>query len=396
MRKYHYFELLFIFIIFLFLTGCWDRVEIEDRGFVVGSAIDLVDKKSDGTYELMLTNQVVVPSGIGTPMESKGDQKAYMNISATGGSLFDITREMSSLTSQSLFFQHMKVLIVSEDVVKEPRLFADIMDVHLRDHEMRRSMRMVIVEGEARQAFNIKPENEKIPSLYLESLMDNNYKNFGSLKPIHIGDIQEFLLSERSYVIPELHISDNKFLQYKGAAVFRGISNEMIDSLTEEETVGLEFITEKGAGGVIEIEVDGQKLTIEISNINQSIQVKEKNKENIRIEVTINVEGKVGERFGEAENVLNSTYLQKVEKATEKRVKEVAEKTIEKAQKDLKVDILGINNILYQRHYDFWNEIKDDWLRGGNSFSQSIINVSTNAEVESVGSVRKDKANDSE
>ncbi|WP_369074067.1 Ger(x)C family spore germination C-terminal domain-containing protein [Virgibacillus salexigens] len=49
---------------------------------------------------------------------------------------------------------------------------------------------------------------------------------------------------------------------------------------------------------------------------------------------------------------------------------------------------MGINNILYQRHYDFWNEIKDDWLRGGNSFSQSIINVSTNAEVESVGSVR--------
>ncbi|CDQ39998.1 Ger(x)C family spore germination protein [Virgibacillus salexigens] len=397
MRKYHYFEfLLFILIILPFLSGCWDCVEIEDRGFVVGSAIDLVDKKSDGTYELMLTNQAVVPSGVGTPMESKGNQEAYMNISATGGSLFEITREMSSLTSQSLFFAHIKLLLLSEDVVKEPRLFENIMDVHLRDHEMRRNLRIVVVEGEARKALNIKPENEKIPALYIHSLMDNNYKNFGALKTMHIEDIHEKLLSEISYVVPELHIYNNKFLQYKGAVVFRGISNEMIDSLSEDETKGLEFMTEKDEGGAIEVEVDGQKLTVEISKINQTIQIKDENRENLSVEVAINIEGDVGERFGQAENVMDTSYLKKVEEATANRVKELAEKTIEKAQKDLKVDILGISDILYQRHYDLWNEIKDNWVRGGNSFTQSNIHVSTNAVIESVGSIRKDKATESE
>ncbi|WP_234448123.1 Ger(x)C family spore germination C-terminal domain-containing protein, partial [Virgibacillus salexigens] len=60
----------------------------------------------------------------------------------------------------------------------------------------------------------------------------------------------------------------------------------------------------------------------------------------------INIEGDVGERFGQAENVMDTSYLQKVEEATANRVKVLAEKTIEKAQKDLKVDILGISDIL--------------------------------------------------
>jgi spore germination protein len=34
-------------VFFVFLTGCWDYVEIEDRGFILGVAIDLAEETSE-------------------------------------------------------------------------------------------------------------------------------------------------------------------------------------------------------------------------------------------------------------------------------------------------------------------------------------------------------------
>ncbi|MGM0942916.1 MAG: Ger(x)C family spore germination protein [Bacillota bacterium] len=374
----------------LVLAGCWDRVEIEDRGFAVGSAIDLVEKKADGSYELMLTSQFVVPSGLGAPMQGRGgEQKAYLNISATGESLFQVNREMATLTSQVPFYQHLKVLIVSEDVVREPNLFGSIMDLFIRDHEMRRGIRIVIAEGEARKILDIKPDNEKIPALYLDSLMENNYKNAGSLKPVHIGELQELLLSERSYSIPEVHFAD-KFIQYKGAAVFYGVTNEMVDSLMGEEAKGLAFLTETSTDGSIKVNVNGEMVTVELKSVDRGIHVTPKDKTDIDAKIDIHVNGNVAERFGKA-SVRMDSYIKKVEKAVEDKIKKMTTQTKDKLQKELKVDVIGFGDNLYQKHYSFWNTVKDDWDKGENYYSQSKINIDVTAKVQMVGSSDKVK-----
>nr|WP_080668767.1 Ger(x)C family spore germination protein [Priestia megaterium] len=388
MKKYY----LYIFIslsMCLFLTGCWDRVEIENRGFTVGSAIDLVEKKEDGTFELMLTNQMVVPSGLGSPLQGgSGEQKAYKNITATGESIFEITREMSTLSSKTPFFQHMKVLVVSEDIVREPHLFGNILDVHIRDHEMRRGIRLVIVEGKAKEALNILPIDEKVPALYIESLMENNYKNASSLQPVHIGQVQELLLSKNSYTIPELQIVNDHFVKYKGAAVFQGDTNHMIYSLSDDETMGLSFLTDTKQNGPIKIKVNGHMVVIELTDVKQDIYFKNKKKENLQVDINIDVKGNIGERYG-LTSVFSKSYINKVKAATERKVRALVEGTINKVQKDLKVDVLGIGDKLYRRHYDFWNTVKDDWEKGENYYSQSNIRVNVNVKIKMVGSSDK-------
>lgn len=46
----------------LFATGCWDRVEIEERGFVVGAGIDVAGEDDADKY--ILTFQFVIPGGL--------------------------------------------------------------------------------------------------------------------------------------------------------------------------------------------------------------------------------------------------------------------------------------------------------------------------------------------
>ncbi|GGJ64264.1 Ger(x)C family spore germination protein [Virgibacillus salexigens] len=388
-------KLIFLFFLsfsmVVLLSGCWDRVEIEDRGFAVGSAIDLVEKKANGNYKLMFTGQFVVPSGLGAPTQGRGSggQKAYMNISATGESIFEINRELATLTSQVPFYQHLKVLVISKDIVKEPKLFGDILDIFIRDHEMRRGIRLVIVEGEAKKALDIKPDNENIPALYIDALMENNYKNAGSLKPVHIGDVQELLLSKLSYVLPEIHIA-NKMLQYKGAAVFDGSTNQLIDSLSEPETKGYGFLTEDSSEGALEIKAGGETATVELTQVNRDMKVNPKAKDDIDVNIDINIEANLAERFGKR-SVFNASYIKEIEEGLSTKVEELAKGTKDKMQDDLKLDAIGIGHTLHQRHYDFWNTVKDDWESGENYFSQANINISAKAKIHIIGSSDKVK-----
>lgn len=56
------------------LTGCWDRVEINQRGFVVGVAIDKPEtNKSKNTYKG--TYQMIVPGGLKQNSGSQGSSQ---------------------------------------------------------------------------------------------------------------------------------------------------------------------------------------------------------------------------------------------------------------------------------------------------------------------------------
>ncbi|HEU5141468.1 MAG TPA: hypothetical protein VFT51_15950, partial [Bacillales bacterium] len=47
-------------------TGCWDRVEIEDRGFVTAIGLDLVEQGHGDKHPIYaVTSQLVVPSAVG-------------------------------------------------------------------------------------------------------------------------------------------------------------------------------------------------------------------------------------------------------------------------------------------------------------------------------------------
>ena len=53
-----------LMILLLFLTGCWDEVEIEERAFVSGVAVDLAEEQSSSTTKIELTSQLIVPANL--------------------------------------------------------------------------------------------------------------------------------------------------------------------------------------------------------------------------------------------------------------------------------------------------------------------------------------------
>src|SRR5690625_3939577 len=120
------------FSIILLLTGCWDQVNIEDRGFVAGIAIDQSDDKTSDYNQITVMNQFVLPAKIGDIEKGGGEENPFTNLSASGYSLSQIGQELSSLTARQPFYEHLKVIVFSEELAREPGVFESLVDVFIR------------------------------------------------------------------------------------------------------------------------------------------------------------------------------------------------------------------------------------------------------------------------
>lgn len=114
------------------LTGCWDRVEIEEIGFVLGVGIDLQKKedveeraeraapgKPEGKRRYLLTQQIAIPGGLqgGQGSGAGGaDQKAYYNIVSEGDTMFEMVRSVAARTSRTPYYEHIKIIIISKEI----------------------------------------------------------------------------------------------------------------------------------------------------------------------------------------------------------------------------------------------------------------------------------------
>ncbi len=113
------------------MSGCSERKEIEERGFVVGATFDVVKEESEekkpprmkGTYQLVL------PSALAQQGKQGADGAQYMNINVTADSLFTQIREASKKISRSLFFPHIKVVIFSKDLLKRQNFLEQTLDI---------------------------------------------------------------------------------------------------------------------------------------------------------------------------------------------------------------------------------------------------------------------------
>ncbi|TMN22758.1 Ger(x)C family spore germination protein [Lentibacillus cibarius] len=380
--------LLMALLLVLFLAGCWDRVEIEDRGFVVGAAVDL-PKKSAKKNEIKLTNQFVVPSGWGSPSQgSSGEDPAYANIAATGKSLFAIDRKMAAMTSRSPYLSDMKLIAVSSELAKT-KLFENVMDLFIRDQEMRRGVKVVIAEGDAAGILNIVPESEKLPVMHIESVMENNFQNLGNLKPLRVGDLHERLLGENSFIIPKV-MKKGDSMKYQGAAVFHGNNNRMVGAMNVQETKGYNLLTGEVNGGSIKVKHDDESITLELKKVNSSMKVRATKKPVIDVSIHTEAHAEIAESFT-TNSLRSEKKFRAVEKKAKKKMEQLMKTTIQKAQEDWKTDILGVGEKLHKYHYDVWQTVKKDWDKGKNYFSEANIDVTANINIQTTGITEQTK-----
>lgn len=377
-------SVILISLIPLLLSGCWDRVEIEERGFVVGMAIDIPDKEKDRKHpRFEVTYQYVIPAGMGGPNQgAQGDP--FKNITVADESLFEAGREAAKQISRTPYLVHMQVLIISEEVLKKENAIENILDFYIRDHELRRSIKILVArDGSAKEILEKKTKLEQLPSVYINSISENNFKTAKLLKPTIVGDVHEYLLEKNNYVLPAIKTS-KVGVELEGAAVFKGDSNSFIGYLEEDEIIGLNFITSEVKGGAFNAEYKEGLIVYEIERADSKIDPIIKSDDNIEFNITIHTEGKIVQSYKPID-FFDQKEIEKIEKQLEEKVISTIQNTIDRTQKELKVDVLGLNRILEQKRFEAWKKVRKQWNRGEGTFPSSKIHVSANVIIRTTG-----------
>lgn len=240
----HLLKIITLMVLVGSISGCSELEEIEERGFVVGAAYDIVGKKKSnpimkGTYQMVLPSKLAQQGGQGG-----GDSENYINVSAKADSVFEQIRIIAKKISRSLFFPHIQVIIFSKDLLANPYVLQNTLDVYIRDHEMRRNIRLFVAKKDAEAILKQSTKPENLPAQYIDMLAEHPPKNAQMVEAARIGEVQEKMISGRSFVLPILELT-KQGVQMNGAALFRGKDNKCIGSLNGEETLGMNYIIGK-------------------------------------------------------------------------------------------------------------------------------------------------------
>ena len=135
----------------LFLSGCWDRNEINDYAFWIGTGLDLSE---DG--KLKKSAQIAVPAGFKTTGEGGGGGKrANIVITATGSSIVDLEQQVQDKLPRKIFLGHRRSIFIGETLARKG--ITDIMDQFTRNTDTRmRTDIFVVNNGDGRDILDIK------------------------------------------------------------------------------------------------------------------------------------------------------------------------------------------------------------------------------------------------
>ncbi|WP_274363792.1 Ger(x)C family spore germination protein [Paenibacillus thermotolerans] len=368
-----------------FLSGCWDRLELEERALVLGVGIDEAEKKPEEmsnissigdhpnteTGNLKVTVQIAVPGRIplgpgqggGGGGGGGGGKQTVWVVSATGHTIEDAFNSMQQKTAPPLFFGHLRIIVVSESVAKKG--IGNINDYFRRNPEVRRMNWMFISKGKAEQLIQLSPQLERVPAVYLLTTMDQSVK-MGRFPLNFLGMFWSSVSAKgREGYLPYVEYAEGSTIRIDGLAYF---VKEKLVGTTGPLDIPL-FMGIKGmspAGGEVYVKVPGTENdyvmfggTSRKSSIKPSIRNGKPH-----ITVRIFIEGNLLEKSNNQFNINSKTVMQ-IQRQLQENARKEYLRLIRQTQQD-KSDIFGFGEYVRAKEPAYWNKhIKngDGWLK---------------------------------
>lgn len=141
--------------------GCWDAVEVDQRNFVLGMAMDA---GSGGAVEIAvqvpLLEKLLPPTAAGIH-----EGKCAYTIASRADLPYGAVSGLQSMSERPLFFGQLKAVVIGEDLARRGlRPYLGILDRH---PDIPPQAIVVLARGKARDILEADPVSGAIPSLYL-------------------------------------------------------------------------------------------------------------------------------------------------------------------------------------------------------------------------------------
>ena len=341
----------------ILLSGCWDRVEINDLAIVTAAAIDATD---DNQIELSL--QVFIPKALGSGGGQGGGGgggggATTLLRSHKGINVSDAMSKLQAEIPRKIFWGQCKVFIFGDKLAKKG--IQKEIDFILRHPQARERSYLFVSEGKAKSELEFQATLERYSA---ESIRELSALHIGM--QVTVQDIDEMLIGKsQAAAIPiVIHKSLGKEQAYPsiaGTAVFK--KDKMIGKISERATRGILWLRDEMEAYTVTVKPKGVSGEITLNPVSAHVKMVphiQNGKWKMLVKVT--TEGAVIEN---GTNLLLSSpqSIKNVEKAFEESIKKRIELALQEAQHRMKVDIVGFGKEFYRKYPKQWKQNENRW-----------------------------------
>lgn len=358
-------------------AGCWSRKEITNLSIVIAQAIDQAAEND----KLICSVQIVNPAAMQKTAEGGGGgaEKPFFIATSSGFTIADAERNLYKHVARPLFWQHIRVLIISEELARTK--MEAILDSLDRVAAYRRKMLLVVTPGKAREALEAEPPIGKLSGQMIFDLARITYKHSEAYYP---SDINNFLIAlsgngiepvlarleikkinepESSAAQQGMGPAKRKILQLSGSAVFK--AEKMVGWLNDVETRGLLWVRGKALNNMLVLKYPGSKDKEELITIlNQRVSSKirpEMVGGKLRVIVEIGAKGRISEQSFTAKDPAKTDIFKLLDRQYAAAIEREVRLALARAQNDFTADIFGFGLAISRQYPKLWKQMKPDW-----------------------------------
>lgn len=385
---------LFMCLLILLLTGCWDRNELAKTSIVTGMA---VDKGKSSKYKLTIETTEAREMTAKTATGFAPSNVASLE----GNTIGELIYKFNIVNATRPIYSHTRVLVLSEDIVKDGLL--EFMDFFDRNREIRDDFAIIIArEGKAEDILKVTNMYKKSASLKIFTQLVTMQKDWGGAPDVKLNDYTRIFNSEgQAPVLPAVQLVGNN--PKKGGNV-ENLKSEVPDSVVKISSMGV-LKNGKLAGyaslnevrdmlfvqGIIKSAAiaakceDGKKIEYRVTHSKTKVRAKEvKGIPNFYIKIKT-------EGYLEGTQCLKKLGDVKAFEGFEKSINNIMEEEIKdfviKTKEEYNADIFGLGERLREQDYKNFKKYKDTWDDG---YAKAKIHITFNSEIKRSG-LRKDR-----
>ncbi|QHW30532.1 Ger(x)C family spore germination protein [Paenibacillus rhizovicinus] len=363
-----------------FISGCWDRNEINDYAFWIGDALD-----SAGDGQIRKSAQIAVPAGFRNANGGGGsEQRGSIVISATGSSIIDLTQQVQDKLPRKVFLGHRRSIFFGEKLARQG--IGDIMDQFTRNTDTRmRTGIFVVNNGEGKDALDIvSPFNQ------FSSIVAVDQDRFCRLGDTSLRDV--LLDAGRDGVRPSMPMIEiapqneqekQDSFQVRSVAIFNK-RLQMVGEVSGRESLELFWVKGVMKNQFITEETGTGKVSLYESNLKKSVRT-EIIGNRLKAYVKLSGNGRLLENNTNYDFSNTSQRIPLERKLNQIKAKQV-EATIKKVQLKYGQDVFGIGEEFHREHPYQWKKLRTQWDR---LFPTVEVSVTVKLKIQSTGDVGK-------
>jgi spore germination protein KC len=363
----------------LTVSGCSDRVELQDLAIITAAAIDRLD---DGKTKI--SAQIFIPRAIVSGQSGENpSQGATFVREGVGDNLANAISMLQINVPRRLFWGQCKIYIFGKKQAKSG--IRGEVDYLARHPSPRGNSFLYVSEGDAHELLTVVPPLERYSGEALRKLTVSERGLITKLRDVDMGLMGE----SESVSMPLIKKLKSKEKGRKphetipvidGTAIFK--KDKMVGVLNLKETRGLLWLKDDVKRSTVSIKPKGEDgaitMTPTLGEMKVSPQIKDGR---WMMNITLAIEGDIVQNETHL-NLMNVDVMKKITKEYEAALEERVTLTIEKLQQKYKTDVMDFGRRFHQKYPKEWRKVSSKW---DEKFPEVEVKLKVNAQVRRPG-----------